>query len=201
MKTGNRSTAANISWPQIRQEFNESFGYLRDDISRLRESKEAFGYTATLLICCTCDCIAWHKDIPEYKVLGSLLPSEQPYPKIAEKMFEALRNGLAHRFRPNTLSSGRDQYRFAVDWRSGRHLKTRHGDPNWIFLDLVVMCSGALSAIEDFQKELKESAAARSTFNRQHNKKLLTRIEDSANAEAWKSLMKKLEPHREKEPE
>jgi hypothetical protein len=105
-------------------------------------------------------------------------------------MFTALRNGLAHRFRPNTISTGADHLqRFRFRWR-GEHLRPQHGNPNWLNLELDSLCDRALAAIDGYEKELQADEAARRNFRRKHQEDCLQSVTDEPVAYAWKALGK-----------
>src|SRR5579862_1360014 len=185
-----RSDARDTSWSQVEREFKETLGYLRDDIARLRRIQEGLGYTTALLICCACDSLAWHKDLKDYDVFTDLLPDETSYKTVGKSMFEALRHGLAHRFRPDTISIGAsDELRFTLQWSGGKHLRTQRGNPNWLVLELEVLCDRALAAINNYEAELRRDEIARRNFERKHRENCLKPIPpDSPPGKAWQAL-------------
>jgi hypothetical protein len=133
-----------------------------------------------------------HKPLRGHKVFTSLLPDEEPYKTIGGSMFEALRNGLAHRFRPDTISIGqRDdvQHRFRFAWQGGGHLRWQPGNPTWLLLELQVLCDRTLAVIDSYQEELRRDETARRNFKKKHDDDCLKHIpSDSPPARAWQTL-------------
>src|SRR3990172_4821291 len=103
-----------VHFEEIRTEFEQTFRYIRNDIKAILDENPNLHYTVALLICCACEMLAYHKNLEPHQVFTSLLPDGEPYPIIGKTMFEALRNGLAHRFRPETIEIGSHQWRFSI---------------------------------------------------------------------------------------
>jgi len=180
------------SWADIEKEFDESLGYVRQDIGWLREHDSGLNYTVALLICCACDMLAWHRDVPDHQVFTSLLPDDESYRAIGKSMFEALRNGLAHRFRPDTIKIGVDQFRFTLSWKGRTHLGVINGDPPWLVLNVKVLEESVIAQIDEYQEELKRSETARIAFQ-EHFKNCVKEIPEAAErvARGWRSVFRR----------
>jgi len=106
-----------IAFKEIEKEFNETFGYVRQDIAEILKKNLALNYTIALLVCCACEMLTWHRDLRDdqaYKVFTSLLPDTEPCKAVGKTLWEALRNGLAHNFRPDTIKIEDDEWRFTI---------------------------------------------------------------------------------------
>ncbi len=174
----------------IEKEFKETFGYVRQDIAAIRKKELGLNYTVALLICCACEMLAWHKDVQEHEVFALLLPDENSYQMIAKKMFDALRNGLAHRFRPQTIRIGSNEWRFSLAWQTGPHLSVIRGTPNWLRLNVKVLSARITDQINAYEAELRNSSAAPRNFESK-SRKCVTEVPPSAKSltAAWKSIL------------
>jgi hypothetical protein len=110
-----------------------------------------------------------------YEVFTSLLPDDEPCRAVGKTLWEALRNGLAHNFRPDTIKIDNDEWRFSISsGRHGSHIDVRKGQPNWIDLNIRSFSMQAMAQIDAYEKELRENPAARVTFNQQSKKYIRT---------------------------
>src|SRR5688500_13696948 len=89
---------AGLSFEDIKTEFDESLGYIKNDISALCRQNERVNYTVALLVACGCEVLAegWGGRRP-HDVFAELLP-DTDWKALAKPLYEALRNGLTHKF-------------------------------------------------------------------------------------------------------
>jgi hypothetical protein len=178
-----------LSFQEIAKEFQETFGFVRADINRLRESNLGLNYTIVLLICCGCEMLAFHKDLKGHEVFALVLPEDDRFRPIGKMMWEALRNGLAHRFRPDTINFGtKKQWRFSILWQGSLPFSARPGPPNWLQLNAAFLAERLISRINEYEQELQSSAAARENFLRKSKRFL--KLVDASQHEAWQSFLK-----------
>src|SRR5690349_5230435 len=153
---------------QIEKEFSETFGYIRQDIAELLKSDGPLHYTVALLVCCACEMLTWHRglrDSQAHLVFTSLLPDGESYQAVGKTLWEALRNGLAHNFRPATIKIGHDEWRFAIfSDRTGPRTRITRGKPHWIYLNIRDFSSRVNLQIDGYEEELRTSPDARLTF-------------------------------------
>ena len=182
-----------VSFAEIKQEFDETLGYIRQDMRALGESDLHLNYTLALLICCACDSIAWHRDLRDYEVFVSLLAD--PFKPIGKSMFEGIRNGLAHRFRPDTVVIGDRRCRFTLSWKDATHLSVIEGEPDWLRLNNRALTVAIVQQIDQYEAELKHDngEALRVDFRKKHTEGCLKRIDSgSPVANAWLAALGKL---------
>jgi hypothetical protein len=185
-------TEVEVAFAEIEKEFRETFGYVRQDIAAIRKANLGLNYTVALLICCACQMLAWHKDLEDDQVFTSLLPDTDAYQVIGKTMFEALRNGLAHRFRPDTIKIGNHQWRFAIFWRGESHVSATEGKPNWLLLNVKVLEERLVAKIDAYEEELRHSANARFGFRKKSQKSTRTIPPQATRITgAWKSILAK----------
>ena len=159
-----KAKSTDVAFTEISKEFAETFGYIRQDIAAIRRANLSLNYTSVLLICCACDMLAWHKDVDDHEIFTSLLPDGEPYTSLGEKVFEAVRNGLAHRFRPNTIKIGNELWRFRFSWQHGSPVSVSRGKMNWLGLNTKYLEDRVTAQIDAYERELQNSAPARLKF-------------------------------------
>ena len=110
---------AQVSFADIRGEFDETLGYIRQDITWLLDHNSGLNYTIALLVGCGCetlaDCRGGTKRKGE-KVFAELLPSGE-LQVLANRLYGALRDGLAHGFDTKHLSVDGAEHQIYLDSR------------------------------------------------------------------------------------
>jgi hypothetical protein len=154
-----------ISFSQIQRAFDESLGYIVNDIRALCNQKERVNYTVALLVGVGCEFLA-EDDANKrpYEVFAELLPSED-WKTLAKPLFEAVRNGLAHKFDTKHLYVDEKPVQIYFSWDSE---------------EVVVIDAGRLligtrplgllfcTKIEEFRRKLHADATARRHFKQVH---------------------------------
>jgi hypothetical protein len=86
---------------------------------------------------------------------------------MGKTLWEALRNGLAHKFRPDTIRIDDDEWRFTISSEPGLrpYMSVTAGQPHWIHLNIRAFSSGVISQIDAYEQELRTSAHARLIFH------------------------------------
>ena len=184
-----------IVFKQIEKEFSETFGYVRQDIVELLKNDSPLHYTVALLVCCACEMLTWHRDLRDdqaHEVFTSLLPDTEPYKAVGKTLWEALRNGLAHNFRPATIKIGDDEWRFKISsHRVGQGMSVTKGQSHWIDLNFRDFSSRVNLQIDAYEQELRTSADARLRFHEKSVKYYVKTIRTEAArvAEALRSVL------------
>src|SRR5436190_17121147 len=91
---------ANVSFADIKSEFDETLGYIRQDIRWLLDHDSGLNYTIALLVGCACEMLADCRVGTKTKgqvVFSELLASGE-LRVLANRLYGALRDGLAHGF-------------------------------------------------------------------------------------------------------
>jgi hypothetical protein len=95
-----------VSFADIKTEFEDSLGYIHNDIEWLCQKNSSLNYTIALLIACACEALADGGAYPNKQMaFGDLLPDDD-WRKLARPLFDALRNGLVHSFDTKHLKVG-----------------------------------------------------------------------------------------------
>lgn len=156
--------ASDVLFCDIQEEFDQTFGYVRQDIGAILNKDLRLHYTITLLACCACEMLAWHNDVPEHAIFVALLPDTPHYKRIGKTLWEALRNGLAHNFRPDTIKIGTNHWRFSISSDSAPLITGTVGDPHWIRINIREFSRLVIARVDAYKRELRTSAEARTRF-------------------------------------
>lgn len=149
---------------EVIKEFSETFGYGRQDMAAIRRYGETLNYTMMLLICCACEMLAWHRGTNAGEVFAGLVAGDKLPTSLGAKIYEVVRNGLAHRFRPNTVKIGKSEWRFRLYWKDGPALWQTKGRPNCLNLNVKYLQDRVIAQINDYEQELRTSESARLRF-------------------------------------
>jgi hypothetical protein len=90
--------AAPPSFADIKLEFKFSFEYIQGDMKAICRGTEKINYTLAVLVAIACEMLAaarGDREHPELILAEVIAPQWRP---LAKKLFEAIRNGLAHGF-------------------------------------------------------------------------------------------------------
>jgi len=183
-----------IAFKEIEKGFCETFGYVRQDIAELLKSDRPLHYTVALLVCCACEMLTWYRGLrgnQAHAVFISLLPDTAQYKAVGKTLWEALRNGLAHNFRPDTIKIGDDEWRFTIfSRRSGPRINVTKGQPHWIHLNIRDLSSKVNLEIDAYEQELRASADARLAFHEKSKRNYVKAVprEAARVADALRSL-------------
>lgn len=181
-----------IAFKEIETEFNQTFGYVRQDIAKILEKNLSLNYTIALLVCCACEMLTWHRGLRDdqaHEVFASLLPDAELYRAVGRTLWEALRNGLAHNFRPDTIRIEENEWRFAISSQDRPHASVTKGPPHWIQLNIRAFSSRLISQIDAYEQELRVSADARLSFHQKLKRSVRTISTEARIADAFKALL------------
>jgi hypothetical protein len=183
-----------ITFQQIKTEFDQTFGYVRQDIAKILEMDIKLHYTIALLVCCGCEMLTWHRNLRDdqaWEVFGSLLPDARAFKAISKPLWEALRNGLAHNFRPDTIRVGNGDWRFTIlSQPSAPLVAITNGQPNWIHLNIRKVSSRVISQINAYEQELHANPDARRRFYEELQRSIKTIGADAATiTDAFRSTL------------
>lgn len=157
--------ASVVPFSEIQEEFDETFGYVRQDIQAVLKSDLRLHYTLALLTCCACEMLSWHKGHRNpHAIFVELLPRTPHHQQTGRTLWEALRNGLAHRFRPDTIQIDTTSWRFSISSGAEPIIGCRLGDPLWIQINIRRFSSLVIERIDAYEQELRTSAEACSKF-------------------------------------
>jgi hypothetical protein len=174
-----------IAFGQIAVEFDESLGYIKNDIEALCHQNERVNYTVALLVGVGCEFLAeGDGNKRPYEVFAELLPSED-WRTLAKPLFEAVRNGLAHKFDTKHLYVDGERIQIYFSWDSKEIVVV---DAGRLFIGTRPLGLLFCTKIEEFRRKLQTDAMARRRFKQIHSSEDFTNC-SAPQAAAWKRLL------------
>jgi hypothetical protein len=154
-----------MTYEDIKQEFDESLGYIHNDIAWLCEHNSGLNYTVALLIGCACEALADSGAYPtKVRALAELLPDDE-WKQLAKPLFDALRNGLAHSFDTKHLQVNGEPIQIYIDWAMTTVIAIRKANgADGLFIGARPLAANVCAAINAFRARLQSDAVACQRF-------------------------------------
>jgi hypothetical protein len=179
-----------LSFEDIEKEYEESLGYIKNDVSALCGQNETVNYTVALLVACACEVMATAavKGMQPKDVFAGLLP-DGDWKALAKPLYEALRNGLAHKFDTKHLQVDGKSVQIYFRW-TGEHIVEIVSVSSRIGLFIGTRPLGRLlcKKIDEFRDGLQADAAARERFRQAYRCQNTTKCSTVETA-AWRRLV------------
>jgi hypothetical protein len=182
-----------VTYPQIEKRFNKLRRYITGDLRRLVKQPKGGQYLAAFLIACACETVGWFKygnNQSGARVLaGELLPPK--FRRVAPSLYDAMRNGIAHRYETKTICIGDKRLDIGISWRKKPHLGfSRRKDV--IFLNVQLLARQVYRMFSKYKRELEADAALREKFYESMNRKWEKKFDnprEKQELEAWERLL------------
>ncbi len=174
----------------VMREFDETLGYVRQDLRWLLEKRSSLNYTIALLIGCGCEmlaaCAGDKKRLGE-RVFAELLPATKELQVLAKPLYSALRDGLAHGFDTKHLRVDGIEHQIYLASKRPQGLgliKNKRGIG--LQIGIRALAEGLCAKITEFEACLKhdEDACKRFMDARQRVADL-----NATEADAWRALV------------
>ena len=174
----------------VKQEFDETLGYVRQDLASLIEKHSSLNYTIALLIGCGCEalaaCAGDKKRLGE-RVFADLLPPTSELQTLAGRLYAALRDGLAHGFDTKHLRVDGEEHQIylsSVGQQGIRIVRNRRGVG--LYIGIGTLAEGLCRKITEFESRLEDNEDERQRFMdaRQRTADL-----NATEAAAWRALV------------
>ena len=181
-----------VSFADIENKFDRVFGFIRRDLERILTLNPGGNYAVALLTACACETLAKYRDGSGEgaDVFAGLLPSG-PYQKIAKTLYDALRNGLVHRYDAKDIKLDGRIVEIAIAWKEHQHLSIKEigGIPNLV-LNVKDLCRDLFSAFDQYRDDLEKDGTARDKFFTTYRREKVTEVESGGNeASAWQEIL------------
>jgi hypothetical protein len=154
-----------MTYDDIKHEFDESLGYIHNDIAWLCEHNSGLNYTVALLIGCACEALADGGAYPsKERALAELLPDDD-WKQLAKPLFDALRNGLAHSFDTKHLHVDSEAIQIYIVWNmpTAIGIKKANG-ADGLFIGTRLLAGKVCAAINTFRTKLQSDPTACQRF-------------------------------------
>ncbi len=177
---------AEPSFADIEREFDESLGYIRNDVFALCRQKERVNYTVALLVGVGCEFLAEGEGNKKpHEVFAELLPNDD-WKTLAKPLFEAVRNGLAHKFDTKHLHVDGQRIQIYFSWDREEVVDTSPGTR--LFIGTRPLGLLLCKKIEEFRQKLQGDAIARKRFRQAYSREDWTGC-SAVETAAWKRLV------------
>ncbi|MGA2271651.1 MAG: hypothetical protein ABSH44_24575 [Bryobacteraceae bacterium] len=147
-----------LSYAEIKKEFDESLGYIRNDINAIRRGMHTVNYTVALLIGCGCEMLAaarGDKKRRGERVFTELLPTRD-WQLLADRLYTALRDGLAHGFDTKHLDVDQQTIQICISWTNGNAAEIqRVRQELGLFIGVQPLAEALSAKIDEFEKLLR----------------------------------------------
>jgi hypothetical protein len=182
--------AESLSWADIRTEFAESLGYVRQDIRWLQQHNSGLNYTVALLIGCGCEMLAaasGDRHRRGEQLLGELLPAGD-WRLLATRLYTALRDGLAHGFDTKHLDVDGETIQIYISWSTKEIIEIRPVDKGLgLYLGVQPLAASLCARIDEFERVLQQDETARKLFRKACEYQRRARL-NQYEAPAWRRL-------------
>lgn len=175
-----------LSFGDIEKEFEESLGYIRNDITWLCKNNSGLNYTVALLIGCACEALSDGGASPsKEQILAELLP-EGDWRSLAKPLFDALRNGLAHSFDTKHLYVDGQEVQIYISWSMKEIIAIGPANGSTgLFIGIQPLAQRLCGKIDAFKGILQNDEAARKRFRAALQRNRTVRC----SMETWKKLL------------
>ncbi len=174
----------------VMQEFDETLGYIRQDLRWLLEKRSSLNYTIGLLIGCGCEMLAacaGDKKRHGERVFAELLPCSKELQALADRLYSALRNGLAHGFDTKHILVDGAEHQIYLSSQGEQVITAIRNDRGiGLLIGVGALAEALCVKITEFEERLRSDEDARRRFMdaRQRSAGL-----NSAEANAWRAFV------------
>jgi hypothetical protein len=154
-----------LTYAEIEKEFDESLGYIHDDIRALCSGTQTLNYTVALLVGVACEALEDAGASPNrITVLEDLLPDAE-WKRLAKPLFDAIRHGLAHNFDTKHIYVNGTAVQIYFSWNMAKiiHIAQVNGH-DALYLGTRRLGAGICEKIQKFRTKLQTDAHSRERF-------------------------------------
>jgi len=117
----------------VRETFDQLRQFLKWDITRMLEHKDAGNYAVAVLVAIGCEALVRLQDIKQIEaVFVELMAKHKVSAVMAADVFFALRNGIAHTYDTNFVQSGNVKIELIVSRGAETHASVRRDPPGFV---------------------------------------------------------------------
>jgi hypothetical protein len=181
---------AQVSFAEIKGEFDETLGYIRQDIKWLLDHNSGLNYTIALLVGCGCEILAGCRGGTKRRgemVFAELLPSGE-LQVLVNRLYTALRDGLAHGFDTKHLLVDGTEHQIYLDSRGPQGIAiVNYSRGIGLRIGIRSLAEALCEKITEFETLLRNDEEARKRFQDAHQR---TADLSKNEAMAWRAMVK-----------
>ena len=179
------------AWSDIKKEFDESLGYVRQDIRWLQKHDCGLNYTVALLVGCGCEMLAaarGDKKRRGERVFAQLLPPGD-WRLLSDCLYTSLRDGLAHGFDTKHLYVDSQAIQIYVSWGHRKLIEIRRVSGGLgLWVGIQALAAALCAEIDAFETVLQQDETARVLFKQACDYQRLARLNQNE-AAVWRRLV------------
>jgi len=179
-----------IPYSRIKARYKRVRHFITNDLRLLVSQPSGGNYLAAFMIACACETIAWFRygtnkgdSIFAEKFLS---PAWRP---VASNLYDAMRNGIAHRYETKTLCIGDKRLEIGISWKKKPHLCFSR-NRKVVFLNIQTLAQQVFHMLDAYEQELKTDASLRERFYQSMKGKWEQKT-TVGELEAWKTILSK----------
>lgn len=179
-----------IPYSRIKTRFKRVHRFLTNDLRLLVIQPSGGNFLAAFMIACACETIAWFRygtnrgdSILAEKLLS---PAWRP---VASSLYDAMRNGIAHRYEPKTLCIGDKRVEIGISWKKKPHLRFSR-NRKVVFLNIQTLAQQVFHMLDAYEQELKTDASLRERLHQSMKGKWEKKTK-GGELEAWRKILSK----------
>lgn len=181
-----------VSFEDIKDKFHKIFGFIRDDLKRILTLDPGGNYAVASLFASACETLAIYRyGKKEGEIVFAKLLPDGPFQGVAKTLYDALRNGLVHRYRAKDIKVDGKTVEIDIAWKKGQHLTVYENVDVWhLVLNVRDLCCALFSAFDEYRSKLKDNGEARDRFLQTYRKE---REMDAPSGEigAWRKILER----------
>ncbi len=183
-----------VSFKEIEKKFEEIFGFIRRDLEGILTLHPGANYAVASLFACACETLAIYRHRKkEGEIIFKELLFDDRFQGTAKTLYDALRNGLVHRYRAKDIEWDGKTIEIDIAWRKTPHLKVYEKKGDWhLVLNVRNLCYALFTAFDKYEAELRNCGEARDGFLQTYRK---GSKKNAPNGEigAWRKILKQSE--------
>lgn len=176
------------SYDDIRESWERIKQYFTNDLTLLSGSETGGSYITAFLIACACETLSrftYGKGDGARFFSKMMLPAK--WQKVGSSLFDAMRNGIGHRYETKFIAVGSKKIDIYISWRQSPHLQLS-ADKGKVYLNVKHMADQMITILVDVDQALKNDPALRTEFAKTLNDPWVENMV-GAEKDSWATLL------------
>jgi hypothetical protein len=159
-----------VEWDAIDESFSRLRDFVLNDLDQIAAQEQGGNFAVVALVLAACDALGFglYGRGNGYRVFGLCLPPD--WRPVARTLYDALRNGLIHRYEARVIATPGDDTAFQIAWTGSRHLTFTDNSRSVLCVVARDLVAGLHDAFAEVEEQLRTDPAAREAFYRNDGK-------------------------------
>jgi hypothetical protein len=177
-----------VTYADIRQDFDDSLGYIVNDVEALCRGHERVNYTVMLLVGCACEALADAGAFASKEIAFAELLPDDDWRGLSRHLFDALRNGLAHSFDTKHIQVDGQSIQIHMSWDMERVITIdSNGGNDKLLIGPRPLGARVCDSIREFRAKLQRDDIACQRFRDALDRARIVKV----SASLWQKLKQK----------